>query len=147
MGTSQQGSITQGEIFAFDPLTKCLVIEEHIPQTQKKNVHIVKAACIKSWEFLGTPDVHGKLVPELPAINATKILQLEAHALQLAELSELKIGKGVTAEAQDIFDALDFTLPCYWESTTIVVGASGNEVRVREPYTPQSAFGGDDKSL
>eukprot|EP01048_Picozoa_sp_COSAG05_P023336 COSAG05_NODE_5011_length_1292_cov_1.053646_1_plen_95_part_00 len=61
-------------------------------------------------------------------------------------------------------------LPCCWDGKTVVVGASGNEVnalisdalrlwlecllsrhgaqvRVQEPYTPESAYGGDEKSL
>ncbi|GAB2297324.1 hypothetical protein Dimus_031434 [Dionaea muscipula] len=56
-----------------------------------------------------------------------------------AELDAERIGVGVTAEAQNIFDALSKTLPVRWDKTVIVVM---NEVRVSSPYLPESVSGG-----
>lgn len=76
------------------------------------------------------------------------MVALEQHAMaQAADLRRL-IGKGVSEEAQDLFDALNKTLPCDWNGQTIIVGVVGqNEVIVTPPYTPESASGNDAKSL
>eukprot|EP01046_Picozoa_sp_COSAG06_P102668 COSAG06_NODE_48835_length_329_cov_0.891304_1_plen_66_part_01 len=64
---------------------------------------------------------------------------------QAADLRRL-IGKGVSEEAQDLFDALNKTLPCDWNGQTIIVGVVGqNEVIVTPSYTPESASGNDAK--
>lgn len=85
---------------------------------------------------------------KLPAVELDKVFTLEQHAMaQAADLRRL-IGKGVTEEAQDLFDVLHKTLPCAWDGQTIIVGVVGqNEVIVTPPYTPESASGNDPKSL
>ena len=75
---------------------------------------------------------------------------LAAEQPAMAQAADLRrmIGKGVTAEAQDLFDVLAKTLPCDWHGQTIVVGVVGqNEVIVTPPYTPEAAKGNDAKSL
>lgn len=48
--------------------------------------------------------------------------RFDAHsAMQAMERSIRAIGKGVTAEAQQIFDALDRTMPCEWRGKAIQV--------------------------
>jgi protein LSM12 len=42
------------------------------------------------------------------------------------------LGKGVTPQAQDIFDALEKTMPCEWKDTNIEVFG---EVMIDSPYT------------
>eukprot|EP01047_Picozoa_sp_COSAG01_P036998 COSAG01_NODE_2914_length_6866_cov_17.396483_3_plen_188_part_00 len=149
--TNSAGVQVEGEIFTYDKASQLLVLEEFLPQTQKKNLRFMKASHLRNIKVLSTPQSRGEPAgppPRLPAIDIRQVLQTEAMALQAAAMEELKIGKGVSAEAQDLFDALVFTLPCLWDGTTIVVGVVGqNEVRVTEPYTPESATGGDEKSL
>jgi hypothetical protein len=85
---------------------------------------------------------------KLPAVELDKVFALEQHAMaQAADLRRL-IGKGVTEEAQDLFDVLHKTLPCAWDGQRIIVGVVGqNEVIVTPPYAPESASGNDPKSL
>ena len=45
-----------------------------------------------------------------------------------------KVGVGVSARAQTIFDAIDATLACRWDGSTIVVL---DEVHIAEPYGPE----------
>ncbi|KAL9688751.1 hypothetical protein QQ045_033175 [Rhodiola kirilowii] len=67
------------------------------------------------------------------------VLAREEAAVRQAEVEAERIGVGVTAEAQNLFDALSKTLPVRWDKNVIVVM---NEVRVSSPYLPESVNGG-----
>ncbi|CAN1311089.1 Protein LSM12 homolog A [Linum perenne] len=69
----------------------------------------------------------------------SNILAREELALRQAEADAQRIGVGVTAEAQGIYDALSKTLPVRWDKTSIVVM---NEVRVSSPYLAENVTGG-----
>ncbi|KAK4373205.1 hypothetical protein RND71_008589 [Anisodus tanguticus] len=68
-----------------------------------------------------------------------QVISLVQFAGKQAEIDAERFGIGVTAEAQNIFDALSKTLPVRWDKTVIVVM---NEVRVSSPYLPESVVGG-----
>lgn len=145
------GDKVEGEVFTYDANANCVVLEEFIPQTQKKNIRIMKASMIKQVKVLSTPESRGGVPAaalNLPPVDIDRVMDAEARAMHEAADGRRLIGKGVTPEAQDLFDALYKTLPCEWRGTTVVVGVVGqNEVIVTPPYTPESATGGDDKSL
>ncbi|KAJ3217875.1 hypothetical protein HDU67_007161 [Dinochytrium kinnereticum] len=62
------------------------------------------------------------------------------HAIHKAEAGKIaKIGIGVTEDAQELFYALDKTLPTRWMGTTIVVM---DEVQIQPPYTANDVKGG-----
>ncbi|KAL6547242.1 hypothetical protein OROMI_022963 [Orobanche minor] len=103
----------------------------------KRNIRLLKANYIKEFTFLGQgedPLDVSKCFLELSTLQSR-----EESAIRQAEADAERIGVGVTAEAQRIFDALSKTLPVRWEKTTIVVM---NEVRVGSPYLPESVSGG-----
>ncbi|KAI8853192.1 anticodon-binding domain-containing protein [Chytridium lagenaria] len=67
-----------------------------------------------------------------------KILARE-HSVLKAEADRIaKIGVGVTDDAQELFYALDKTLPTRWTGTTIVVM---DEVQIRAPYSANDVHG------
>ena len=57
----------------------------------------------------------------LPKVDINRSRLKEERALQDAEKSLHKIGKDVSREAQDIFEALDKTMPCIWRDKEIIV--------------------------
>ncbi|CAN0925589.1 Protein LSM12 [Linum grandiflorum] len=103
----------------------------------RRNLRFLKAIYIKEFNFLGQsedPLDINKCYIDLQGLQAREEL-----ALRQAEADAQRIGVGVTAEAQGIYDALSKTLPVRWDKTSIVVM---NEVRVSSPYLADNVTGG-----
>lgn len=67
----------------------------------------------------------------LPAVDGHAVGQRAANAVAKLHAAEARKGKGVTREAQQLFDALHRTLPVSWDGPRIVVLGS---VVVAPPY-------------
>ncbi|KAL2519505.1 RNA-processing [Abeliophyllum distichum] len=103
----------------------------------KRNIRLLKANYVKEFAFM----VQGEdpLDPNKCFLDLNTLQAREDSAIRQAEAEAERIGVGVSAEGQSIFDALAKTLPVHWDKTTIVVM---NEVRVSPPYLPESVKGG-----
>ncbi|KAJ4756874.1 hypothetical protein LUZ62_091279 [Rhynchospora pubera] len=138
------GDDVQGQIIAFDRLSNLLVIQEGAAANAnanavptRRNLRLIKANYINHFSLLAKGDdplhLHNCFI-DLGLIHAR-----ENAALRQAHLDAERIGVGVTAEAQSIFDALSKTLPVRWENTDILVM---NDIRVCSPYLPDNVSGG-----
>ncbi|KAI9325781.1 anticodon-binding domain-containing protein [Zopfochytrium polystomum] len=79
----------------------------------------------------------GLLVP-VRSVNVDKVQAREKAAVR-GEMERLaKIGVGVSELAQEIFYALDKTLPTRWKGKSIIVL---DEVEISEPYTADTVVG------
>ncbi|KAJ1696125.1 hypothetical protein LUZ63_004637 [Rhynchospora breviuscula] len=140
------GDDVQGQIIAFDRLSNLLRSQEPeqaggtatataIPN--RRNLRLIKANFINHFSLIAQGqdplDLNNCYI-DLGLIHAR-----EEAALRQAHNDAGRIGVGVTAEAQAIFDALSKTLPVRWENTDIVVM---NDIRVCSPYLPQNVSGG-----
>ena len=70
-------------------------------------------------------------VPQVQALDIRALKAREANAVAKALEGEAKRGKGVTQEAQDLFDAFNRTMPARWDGTSIVVA---DAVTIAAPY-------------
>jgi hypothetical protein len=86
------------------------------------------------------------VIPDKPVgkINLDKLQTRERNAVRAFEENLTRIGVGVSAEAQAIFDTLAKTLPCRWENDVIVVM---EEVRISPPYRLTDCQGSQQASL
>ena len=78
------------------------------------------------------------------AIDLELLEKKERLALETAKNAIKKLGKGVSHEAQEIFDALNKTMPCEWEHKNILVLG---EVLVKPPYSQDSCFSENEAGL
>ncbi|KAJ9172080.1 hypothetical protein P3X46_015366 [Hevea brasiliensis] len=131
------GDEFDGQVITFDRPSNILVLQEGSKPGPRRNIRFLKANYIKEFSFLGQAD--DPLDVKKCYIDLHTLQAREELALRQAEAEAERIGVGVTAEAQSIFDALSKTLPVRWDKTVIVVM---NEVRVSSPYLPDSVSGG-----
>ncbi|KAL6567794.1 hypothetical protein OROGR_001462 [Orobanche gracilis] len=138
------GEEFQARVIAFDRqsnllILRCGKLQEGVKSGAgpKRNIRLLKANYIKEFTFLGQGE--DPLDVSKCFLDLSTLQSREESAIRQAEADAERIGVGVTAEAQRIFDALSKTLPVRWEKTTIVVM---NEVRVGSPYLPESVSGG-----
>jgi len=131
--TDGKGSVVEGAVFCLDLPSKCLVLEKGI---EPKDYVVMGINNIRSVETLKTelpadhePDSGGKGRTQLHVMEFLQGRERKAVAERKKESS--KIGSGVSAEGQMIFDSLSKTIPCEWDKTSIVVMKT---IRINVPY-------------
>ncbi|KAJ6312762.1 hypothetical protein OIU77_014317 [Salix suchowensis] len=127
------GEEFDGQVITFDRPSNILGSKPG----PKRNIRFLKANYIKELSFLGQAE--DPLDIKKCYIDLHRLQAREELAVRQAEADAERIGVGVTAEAQSIFDALSKTLPVRWDKTSIVVM---NEVHVSSPYLPECVSGG-----
>ncbi|KAF2198307.1 hypothetical protein GQ43DRAFT_443473 [Delitschia confertaspora ATCC 74209] len=117
--------------------------------SQPGDYHIIPFAHILSFELVGP----GERVPEsgpgfdgaLPSIAKVDMEALKAreeHTIREMKKKDAMRGKGVTKEAQEIFDFFARTLPTRWHETTIIINDS---VLLQKPYSLEDLKAPKDK--
>ncbi|KAN0030173.1 hypothetical protein ACTA71_009934 [Dictyostelium dimigraforme] len=74
----------------------------------------------------------------LPSLNVQLIIKKQDEVIKKATQKAMKIGVGVTPEAQEIFNSISRTLPCDWLGENIIVL---NEVKISSPYNIENCTG------
>ncbi|KAI5199922.1 hypothetical protein E4T39_05950 [Aureobasidium subglaciale] len=97
---------------------------------QPGDYHIIPIRHIQSFELISL-DADAAKQP-VGTIDMKKLRDREDAALRKLQEQEANKGKGVTREAQQIFDALKRLLPTRWHEQQIVVSDS---VIISPPYT------------
>ncbi|XP_051145528.1 uncharacterized protein LOC127261289 [Andrographis paniculata] len=133
------GEEFQAQVIAFDRPSNLLILQDGVISGagSKRNIRLLKANCIKEFNYLGQGE--DPLDIKKCFLDLNTLQSREDSAIRQAEAEAERIGVGVTPEAQSIFDALAKTHPVRWDKSTIVVM---NEVHVSSPYLPESVVGG-----
>lgn len=74
-------------------------------------------------------------VPAIYPLDMRALNARAANAIAEAQEQERRRGKGVTKEAQDIFDAFSRTMPARWDGPNIIVA---DQVLITQPYRPET---------
>ncbi|XP_010512102.1 PREDICTED: protein LSM12 homolog B-like isoform X2 [Camelina sativa] len=128
------GDEFNGIVLAYDSVPNFAIFEEGTKPKplDSKTLRMVNANYITELKNLGR--VKDPLAKK-PLANLDELIKKEVNGIRDVE----RIGVGVTAEAQMIFDAITKTLPARWDNKNILVM---REVLVRSPYDSDSVFGG-----
>ncbi|GLI76264.1 hypothetical protein PoHVEF18_004535 [Penicillium ochrochloron] len=138
-------STFEGTIFTACPITNLVAINTSpsaptadAKQAQSGDYHVIPVSRIQAFQILALPSSTSSDAPSFtdaqPSIQAldTRALKArEAKAIGEAMDREARRGKGVTREAQDLFDAFSRTMPAHWNGPHIVVA---DAVSISPPY-------------
>ena len=137
-------STIEGMLFTACPITNLVAINTSpsplsgdTKQAQSGDYHVIPISRIQNFQLLALPSNSSEspsftdALPPIQALDARALKQREAKAVGEALDREARRGKGVTREAQDIFDAFSRTMPAHWHGQKIVVA---DAVTISPPY-------------
>jgi len=127
VSTTLQSHTLEGTLFAADASLEIIAIRE--PQSTG-SFHIIPMSQISNFRLLST----GSGSEEEPQFAAAKVdiealKAREAKAIADAKNAEANVGKGVSKEAQELFDHMNRILRSRWNGQQIIV----NETVIIEP--------------
>jgi len=138
-----------GQLYSYDPLTSTITLlttanTHYGPQ----DIRILKISFLKDVSVLAPALNPAKgfsaTEPKIGRVNLGAIVAKENEAMREEQRRMMRVGKGVTKEGQDIFDALSRTMPCRWHEKQIVVLDS---VLISEPYALADVKGNDQNAV
>jgi hypothetical protein len=118
--------------------------------SQPGNWHIIPFAHILNFKVFDSPGERiaesgpgfDSALPSISKIDLDALKAREENTIREIKRKDALKGKGVTKEAQEVFDFLARTLPTRWHETTIVVN---DAVLLHQPYTVDNLQAPKDK--
>eukprot|EP00698_Gefionella_okellyi_P018548 TRINITY_DN556_c0_g1_i1.p1 TRINITY_DN556_c0_g1~~TRINITY_DN556_c0_g1_i1.p1 ORF type:complete len:180 (-),score=23.55 TRINITY_DN556_c0_g1_i1:26-565(-) len=141
------GDTVTGEVYAFDPQSQCLVLQDKsdalpVQGRAPVNLQFVKTNSVRDIQVISAQQAAPDL--RIPHVNLQRLVRREERAVDKARERAAQIGMGVSTLAQQVFDALAKTLPCTWVGDRIIVM---NEAVISKPYTSESITCANDTLL
>ncbi|SOV74659.1 lsm12, putative [Plasmodium sp. gorilla clade G3] len=134
------GNIYKGELFCYDIVSDLIVIKGD-NKNGTSNIYLLRISIILDVEI--KPKVKNTN-DNISIINKNIVQKIEKKAFMDFEKAKLRIGIGITEEAQDLFDFIWKTHPdCTWNNKDILV--LNGEVRIKPPYGPNDCIAKNDK--
>jgi len=143
VSTTLSNTTVEGTLFTICKVTKLLAIKDinspPAPPTPSSaapgNYHLIPFAHISSFETVA-PASDGEVetaVPSISKVESDALKAREENAIREMKKWEAGRGKGVSKEAQEMFDHISRTLPTRWNDKQIIINDS---VILDAPYSP-----------
>ncbi|KAF2001447.1 hypothetical protein P154DRAFT_521827 [Amniculicola lignicola CBS 123094] len=143
-------NVLEGTLFTTCNVTNAIAINTAPPppnpsaplSSQPGDYHIIPFAHIISFELIGPservaesgPGFDGAL-PSISKVDLDALRAREEQTIREMKKKDAMKGKGVTREAQDVFDFVAKTLPARWNDAQII---AADAVIINPPYTVDS---------
>lgn len=146
---SPTSNTLEGTLFTACPITNLIAINTSTftpnattsaANVQAGDYHIIPISRIQNFQLLSLAPsaslstdqaTFTNTTPSLHALDIRALKNREAAAVTQLQERELRRGKGVSKEAQDLFDAFSRTMPARWDDSSIVVA---DAVTISKPY-------------
>ncbi|KAK7533045.1 anticodon-binding domain-containing protein [Phyllosticta citribraziliensis] len=165
--TSNNNGALEGVVYAADPVLNILAVNTAPappnPATnlasQPGNYHVISIPHIQDFKILASGGGSGgedgavaadtvggfeAAVPSIGTLDLGALKRREEEAVKKLIQKEATRGRGVPKEAQEIFDAINKTLPARWHEQSIVIN---DAVILGPPYTLNDLKAGEGKEM
>ena len=134
--TTALQEVLEGTVYVYDASASLLALE--VQRDGSTDVSLLNAAALTGVELVrrSAAPAHHRVLPEL---DHAKLAQREQRALAHRQSEASKIGVGVSARGQRMFDSLSKLYGASWEGSAIVLM---DGMRLAQPYSAEQLSGG-----